>query len=524
MALRLVLRLALHLAALVVAGPCLLGCGRRAELPAGPLIQIVGETVKVRRGEPPPAASAIFDGRTIRLRGARGETLGLQVLLYRTGARAVSLALSEPGIAVQPFRVGYLTVAEPSSGLYGPSLGAGVYPDRLTPATGPVSADDEVYFDVAIARGAAPGRRRGELAIGAQRFPIELTVEPVDVDLERAPLVWVWYKSGELAGAHRLTDGDTPAQIALERSYMGLFRRHGALLATDHTPDRLRARLDFMTDDVRFWPVLVAKRDAGKRATDVAAWLELFRGRPQIPFTFTIDEPKEDQRETVRQNGLEIRAAGGGAPRLLFAVTDQARPIYRGAVDVFVSPASIPPPSGYGPDTHFWTYNGRSPGAGNVTIDKPGTALRTWGWIAQRYSVELWYAWEGLYFTDRYNRATRPTDLMNQPLTYDERRRGGDELGNGDGLLAYPGPLPSLRLKALRRGLLDRLLLRRLDQCGAGGRDEAARLTRQMIPRALGEAGDDEQSWPDDEPAWERARGAVLDAILARCGGDRRVP
>jgi hypothetical protein len=175
----------------------------------------------------------------------------------------------------------------------------------------------------------------------------------------------------------------------------------------------------------------------------------------------------------------------------------------------------VPPPDGY-PGARFWTYNGRSPSAGNMTIDKPGTALRTWGWIAERYSLELWYAWEGLYFTDRYNRATGPTDLMNQPLTYDERRRGGEELGNGDGLLAYPGPLPSLRLKALRRGLADRLLLRRLAGCGEAGRAEADRLVRRMIPRALGEA-DDDQAWPDDEPAWEEARRSALDGILARC-------
>src|SRR5690606_8090933 len=154
-------------------------------------------------------------------------------------------------------------------------------------------------------------------------------------------------------------------------------------------------------------------------------------------------------------HGLAIRAAGGGDPRFLYAVTDQPRDLYRGAVDVFVSPRGIPAPDGHGPGVRFWTYNGRAPSAGNMTIDQPGVALRTWGWIAERYGVELWFAWEGLYYTDRYNRPAGPTDVMHQPLTYDERRKGGEERGNGDGLLAYPGPLPSLRLKALRRGLQD---------------------------------------------------------------------
>ncbi|HYU16720.1 MAG TPA: hypothetical protein VEL05_11630 [Candidatus Acidoferrum sp.] len=490
--------------------------------PDGPRIQIVGETVKVRRGEPPPAGSAVFDGRTVRLRAARGETLGLQVLLHRTGERAVSLTLEGPGVAVEPFRVGFQRVVEPSSKMYGPSLGAGAYPDILTPAPpGPVRADDEVYFDVAVAAAAAPGRRRGKLLVGADRFPVELIIEPVAIELERGPLVWVWFKSAELARKHGLDDGDSPAQIAIERSYMDLFRSHGALLASDLPPARLRARAELMTDDVRYWPVWVDRHDPTQLAADVAAWLEFFRDRKQIPFTIGIDEPRdEDERELARREGMAIRAAGGGHPRLLYAVTDGALPLYRGAVDVFIFPGSIPPPPGYGPDVRFWTYNGQSPVAGNMTIDKPGTALRTWGWIAERYDVELWYVWEGLYFTDRYNRASRPTDLMSQPLTFDERRRGGEDFGNGDGVLVYPGPLPSLRLKALRRGLLDRLLLRRLAECGgAGGREQAARLTAGLVPAALGQARE-AQSWPDDEVPWERARQGALDAILTRCGAD----
>jgi hypothetical protein len=492
----------------------------RPEPPAGPIIQIVGETVKVRRGDVPPARSAFFDGRTVRLRAARGETLGIQVLLYRAGMREVGLTIDGAGVAVQAFKVGFVHVREASSALFGPGLGTGVYPDVLTPSPGPIRADDAVFFDVAVAQDAAPGRRSGQLAVGADRFPVDLVIEPIEIDVGRAPLVWVWFKAAELAGKHGLADGDSPEQIALERSYMDLFRRHGALLASDFPLARLRPRAEFLTDDVRFWPVLIDRKDARARAADVAAWIDFFRGRPQLPFTFMIDEPDEEERALVREHGLEIRAAGGGAPRLLYAVTDQARPIYRGAVDVFVSPASIPPPEGYGPGVRFWTYNGRSPSAGNMTIDKPGTALRTWGWIAERYSVELWYAWEGLYFTDRYNRATGPTDLMNQPLNYDERRRGGEDFGNGDGLLAYPGPLPSLRLKALRRGLTDRLLLRRLAGCGAEGRDQAAAMARELVPRALAEAKG-EQSWPDDEVAWEAARQHLLDAISTRCGAGR---
>jgi hypothetical protein len=99
-------------------------------------------------------------------------------------------------------------------------------------------------------------------------------------------------------------------------------------------------------------------------------------------------------------------------------------------------------------------------------------------------------------------------------VTFDERSRGGSDFGNSDGVLAYPGALASLRLKELRRGLEDRLLLRELDACG--GAEISARVVRRMVPRALGEARG-KASWSIEEPVWEHARQEVLDAIEGKC-------
>ncbi|HEV8551247.1 MAG TPA: hypothetical protein VGQ57_19500, partial [Polyangiaceae bacterium] len=134
-------------------------------------------------------------------------------------------------------------------------------------------------------------------------------------------------------------------------------------------------------------------------------------------------------------------------------------------------------------------------------------------WIAARYHVDLWYAWEGLYFSDRYNDG-RPTDVMVDPITFDERTRGGTDHGNDDGLLAYPGALASLRLKTLRRGLEDRLLVRELERCGETAASE--RVLRRVVPRALGEAGPRE-SYALGEAELETARDELLDLIEEKC-------
>jgi hypothetical protein len=249
---------------------------------------------------------------------------------------------------------------------------------------------------------------------------------------------------------------------------------------------------------------------------DVRQWLALFAGTGVTPFAIPVDEPHTAaEKARARYIAEVIGRSGGGRPRLLRAVTDVASAAYGDAIDVFVSPANIPSVergrSASG--ERFWTYNGKPPSAGSMVLDAESSALRTWGWIAERYNVKLWYAWEGVYFSDRYNGGPR-TDVTHEPITFDERRRGGSDFGNGDGVLAYPGPLPSLRLKVLRRGLQDRLLIQQLESLG--GSDVAQEILHRTIPAALGEAKG-KAGWPTTEVAWETARGQVLDAIEGLC-------
>jgi hypothetical protein len=267
---------------------------------------------------------------------------------------------------------------------------------------------------------------------------------------------------------------------------------------------------------VTYWPVAVDTTSDEAIEQDVKRWLELFQGTGVTPFTIAVDEPKTAARKERARHIAEVMGrAGGGRPRLLRGVTDVASPFYGDTIDLFIAPGNIPRFSlaRAARGEHFWTYNGRPPQAGSMIVDTDGAALRTWGWIAERYGIELWYAWEGLYFSDRNNQGG-PTDLIHQPITFDERRKGGSDWGNGDGVLAYPGPLPSLRLKMLRRGLQDRLLLRELAACG--GVKVGQDIMHRTVPRALAEAGE-VPAWPATAAAWERAHGEVLDAIETWC-------
>ena len=484
-------------------------CDRRAE----PLV--FSESVRVAEDQPAPETSAIFDGRAVHLRGARGETLGIEV--KATGV-SVRLELPETAARVSTFSVRSLSVRDPSSSMYGESTGAGAYPDVLVPVKDVVPSTGLAFFDVAVAPSAKPGRYRGELLIGGRSTDVVLEVSRARIDLSERPIVWVFYSPKEIARTAGLPDDDGPALIAKEAEYDALFRAHGAYLASDLPPARFAARRQFV-HDVAYWPVAIDTRTDGTITRDVGQWLDLFRGTGVTPFAIPVDEPRSaEDKQRARRIAEVIGQSGGGRPAFLRAVTDKVSSSYGDSMDVFVSPANFPTIRRERErlGERFWTYNGRPPAAGSMILDTEGAALRTWGWIAQRYDIDLWYAWEGLYFSDRYNRGG-PTDVMVDPVTFDERTKGGSDWGNGDGVLAYPGPLPSLRLKVLRRGLEDRLLLRSLERCGAS---EIARdIVLRTIPRALGEARGI-PAWPSSEVDWERARNDVLDAIEARCHDD----
>jgi hypothetical protein len=145
-----------------------------------------------------------------------------------------------------------------------------------------------------------------------------------------------------------------------------------------------------------------------------------------------------------------------------------------------------------------------------LDAETPGT--RTWGWIAWRWQIPIWYVWDALYWHDRHNRRGAPLpgralDPDRDPVSFND----GEDHGNFDGVLALPGCQPTLRLAALRRGYQDLALLELAAACN---RPAAEQLAAELVPRALGDAGAT-SSWPSDEAAWEAARQKLI--VLAGC-------
>jgi hypothetical protein len=462
----------------------------------GPALQIVGESTRLRITDPVPARSPWFDGQRVAIRAARGEIVGLQVL-HRGGGPVALGFPAAGGVRVRGYAVEAYPVLRPSTAMYGGSHGPGRYAEGLSPE--PAPSTDPAYFELEIARDAAPGEVAGELTTAGRTVPVALTIAPVT--LPPLPVrVWAYEDARELAWA----GGDEAACIARFRSY-------GILLSPDVRLENWSARRARLAGDpgIHDVPVWISEQPA-EAADQVRRWIQIFAGTGQVPFAIPIDEPHTHARRLqIRALADAVRAAGGGPGRFRLAVTDDPHPEYGDTIDLYISPLAA---HLAGDRVARWTYNGAPPHAGSMVLDAEPPGMRTWGWIAWRWQIPIWYVWDALYWHDRYNLRGAPApgralDPRRDPVSFDD----GDDHGNLDGALVPPGCQPTLRLAALRRGYQDLALLELAAACN---RPATEQLAAQLVPRALGDAGS-RPAWPADEAAWEAARQQLIE--LASC-------
>jgi hypothetical protein len=172
----------------------------------------------------------------------------------------------------------------------------------------------------------------------------------------------------------------------------------------------------------------------------------------------------------------------------------------------------------------IWIYSSnsaREPCIAAPYIDTEALALRAWGWIPWKYreTVTTMCEW-GTFFHAGGKRWRDPK--ISAAL-------GGKQVLNGDAVMIYPGefvgldgPVPSIRLKALRRGSQDYEYMWLLAQL-TGHRSLADKIVDGVLFRAMHEGlkpGEDywqprERDSRSHDPAkWDEARRNLARAIL----------
>jgi hypothetical protein len=456
-------------------------------------------------------------------------------------------------------------------------------PVRLTPRR-----NQPLWVDLAVPRDAVPGTYHGTLRVtpeglAGRDVPLVLEVLPFEIPSTRHLFAWVplyatrfqrreglgdepdlgaytrlYHAYQEMAHAHRFW-----TQIIEEQPHARWNEASGALLGVDWSAyDAINGQvLDGSLFEDRepppqwkvggfvWWGARPGdpphfggdyKHDASltpahRRA--IAEYAHAFRAhfdergwtRPRL-FAYVIDEPDFGSYPKlpglVGDYGRALHEAHAGIDHL---VTVAPRSDLLGTVDIWATWGA-----GYVPDRmaqrqrageHAWFYQQHEPFVGGNCVNDEGLAMRSWPWIAWRYRVDGIFLWVGNFWNE---------DPYRQAVNWDD-----DLLGNG--VLFYPGhllptigfpavdgPIASLRMKALRRGLLDYEYFELLRQ--TGGAPDA--LVAGIVRSALNEGGWEPHwrhprwerpgDWSHEPAEWDAARRAAARQILARLAAAAR--
>jgi hypothetical protein len=178
----------------------------------------------------------------------------------------------------------------------------------------------------------------------------------------------------------------------------------------------------------------------------------------------------------------------------------------------------------------FWFYNGGRPAGGAIVIDAPATDARAMMWAAFKHEVPVYFYWHADHW--RHNsqkQGERNQNVWAESITFDNRGQPNKaDFGyiNGDGVLVYPGeeklhpdedrgvpgPVATIQLANLRRGLQDHQYLTIARRLGLTAAVDTALGT--IVPRVFSEAGPS-VSFPETGDPYESMRLSLARAIVA---------
>lgn len=202
-------------------------------------------------------------------------------------------------------------------------------------------------------------------------------------------------------------------------------------------------------------------------------------------YVFAIDEPDESRAGEVRELHELVRAADQSLP--LVVTREASAAAFRGNVDIWapnINPrryrrADVAREARAGRETWWYPSITTWQPWPTLFIDELRPTPRALGWLAWQHGVRGFLYWTATHWHE-------VDDPYRETGTYNET----DAVGNGDGVLLYPGgpiglartPVPSVRLLQLRDGIEDHDLLV-LATC-AGSAAERAALRRAATAAA----------------------------------------
>jgi hypothetical protein len=289
-------------------------------------------------------------------------------------------------------------------------------------------------------------------------------------------------------------------------------------------------------------PEFEQRESAWKRSD---AWMEFVaRTLPNsLTFLYLPDEPYPAQYPEVRRLADNVRSNPGPGKHLPLFLTKAVVPELEGVPDIWcVPPQALDlkrAASERARGRRVWTYNGGRPQGPTPVIDAPATEARAIAWASFKHGLDVYFYWHGDQWQhNRQKQGERKQNVWANPITFDNRgqpRKPVEDQGfiNGDGVLMYPGqdvlhpeedrgidgPVSTVQLANLRRGLQDHLYLTLARQAGL---DPLVQETlNAVVPRVYSDAGDT-VGFAETGDAYDAARLKLGEAIEKRLAGVKK--
>lgn len=259
-------------------------------------------------------------------------------------------------------------------------------------------------------------------------------------------------------------------------------------------------------------------------------WVDWFKkNAPGITFFwYIIDEPTPPVFDLVKEKAGWIKSNPGIGKTLPVFTTSHFREELAGSIDIWAAYDGadlkiLPSLRAKGGD--YWFYNGNRPRIGSVILEGDGIDYRVNPWILYKYGINQWFIWETTHWQHNSQgpKGRLHQNIFSNPLTFINNSL---EFGNGDGILFYPGKMPfypdedrglnrlmpSIRLKNLRRGQQDAVLMKMAEQ--KAGREAVMNLINRIVPKAMSEVEmTDKVQWSENSRDYDKVRDELLQLL-----------
>ncbi|MGB2716260.1 MAG: hypothetical protein WBC51_18905, partial [Vicinamibacterales bacterium] len=435
---------------------------------------------------PASQRNAVWDGRTVRLFGARNEVVAFQVIVEAGAAGIRQLSVKFPGLTsandrityrapsldpsdfigrpIQIFAANYMLVTTPSHASWvfrrgspaEPPDPTGWKPVQLVPENArqgrgglPVSVrpndNQSLWIDIYIDRHRKPGRYRGTISIdtdGAPRtLPVELDVLDFVLPDANSMNAMFYYSSDQPERYHGRT---------LDAAYHRFAHRYRVELVHAYTEKTMTAAAGRFTGTdftaaagyegpgAEVGNVLAPRTfygpgtefdDRASAWSRSESWISFLREKfPRaLTFLYMPDEPRPPAYPRIVSLAGNIHSNPGPGRALPIFVTSKYVEELDSAVDIWCSG-----PKGFLLDRvaserargrQYWFYNGGRPAGGAITIDAPATDSRATIWAAFKHDVSVYFYWHSVHW--RHNaqkQGERNQNVWADTITFDNRK------------------------------------------------------------------------------------------------------